>query len=84
VGHVGSSPLLPWFTDGATSSCFDDDPDPLISAFGAFGAAQDDVFVIDKSGNVQHHFNVHAMNLTTQANRDTLDSWVRDLLTHVP
>ena len=84
VGYPGSEPLVTFYAGTSTESCFADSAEPTESAWAAFGAAQDDLVIIDKQGYVQHHVNLHAMSLLTQANRVTVDGWVRALLTHVP
>lgn len=75
---------MSFYANGSTESCFADSAEPTESAWTAFSAAQDDLVIIDQQGYIQHHVNLHSMSLLVQANRITVDGWVRALLSHVP
>ena len=84
MGYTGSEALVTFYAGTSTEACFADSDVPAESAWAAFGVAQDDLVIIDQQGYVQHHVNLHSMNLLLQANRTTVDGWVRALLSHLP
>ena len=79
MGHPGTEAQIPGFAAGAEGACFADSSDPALSAYAAYGAAQDDLFIIDRQGLIQHHFSTLTTPLSDPANRAQVDSWVRTL-----
>jgi len=80
---IGYSPTIGFaleFAGDASPACLADESDPALSAFAAYDAGIDDVFIIDRDGQVRFRFTVALMSMESSGNRDTVDGWVRELL----
>ncbi len=80
VGHHATVGQASVFANEHSAPCLGDSAQTDESAFAAYGAGVDDVFIIDRQGQVQFHFTVGVMDLNRSAHQDTVDGWVRELL----
>lgn len=80
MGHSETVGQASAFGEGHDAACLADNADPEQSAFTAFDADIDDVFVIDREGQVRFHFTVTVYNLSESKHRNQVDDWVRELL----
>ena len=80
VGYTGTESYVPMFAQASEGACFADTADPLASAWTVFGAAQDDLFIIDRHGFVRYKLTTHSLRINVPAHRALLDAWVRGLL----
>jgi hypothetical protein len=80
VGYYSTMGDAAVFGEGYEAACLGDEAEPDQSAFAAYGAGVDDLFVIDRQGQVRYELTVAVMNLTDSGHSATLDGWVRELL----
>jgi len=80
VGYSSTIGQASVFGEGQDAACLADNAEPELSAYVAYDAAVDDVFIIDRQGQVRFAFTVGVMNLTESKHRNTVDGWVRELL----
>lgn len=80
VGFPGTEMYATWFADGSTASCFADSNVIDQSAYYAFEAQVDEVFIIDRDKRIRHRFSVVQMPLGTEDNSARVDEWTRELL----
>jgi len=80
VGYYSTVSHATTFAENYDAACLGDLADPDQSAFEAFDAGVDDVFIIDREGQVQYVFTVAVMDLDESEHRSTVDGWVRTLL----
>jgi len=80
VGYYSTVSLTSAFCEGYDAACLGDHSDPDQSAFEAFDAHVDDVFIIDREGQVRFDFTVAVMDLNESEHKSTVDAWVRELL----
>lgn len=80
MGHYTSVSQASVFAQEHDAPCLGDHADPERSAFAAYEAGVDDVFIIDGEGLVRYRFTVGVMSMTDSDHRSTVDGWVRGLL----
>lgn len=80
IGYPGTGSDAAGFGANSQSSCFAEDAGITDGVWQAFTAKKDDIFVIDQSGLIVHVLPLPTAPLSTQANRDQLDQWVRALV----
>lgn len=80
MGYYSTVSHTSTFCEGVDAACLGDHSDPDQSAFAAFDAQVDDVFIIDREGQVRFELTVAVMNLNESKHRATVDAWVRELL----
>jgi hypothetical protein len=80
IGRAGQEGEIPALTGGTDSAMFVDVTDPLLSAFAAYSAINDDLFIIDSTGNVAGHWYLVTTTLSDATNRANLDLFVLSLL----
>lgn len=76
VGYPTTEDVVDDYAGGADAACFMD----TVDLFTAYGAAVDDLFVIDTAGMVQLEMSTLTQPLTLAENRAYLDARVRALL----
>jgi hypothetical protein len=79
VGITILQAMVPPFANGSEASCFVEGTGE-VSAFDAFDAKKDDLFVLDGEGTAQFHMSLADKPLSSETNRQTLDAAVRGLL----
>lgn len=79
VGIAITQALVAPFANGSEASCFVEGTGE-ISAFDAFDAKKDDLFVLDGEGTAQVHMDLADKPLSSEANRQMLDAAVRGLV----
>ncbi len=80
VGYSGTESYLEDYVQTSTASCFVDDYNPEKSAFFAFDAQKDDLFLVNPSGNIEHKTDLSNYPLDEGNNRSELESKIRSLL----
>lgn len=80
MGHSETVGQASAFGEGHDAACLADSADSEQSAYTAYDAAIDDVFVIDRDGQVRFHFTVAVLDLNKSEHRNQVDDWVRELL----
>jgi hypothetical protein len=76
VGYPTTEDVVDGYASGADAACFMD----TVDLFTVYGAAVDDLFVIDTAGMVQLEMSTLTQPLTVAENRAYLDTRVRALL----
>lgn len=80
VGYYASVGHASVFGEGYDAACLGDYAAADQSAYEAFDAGVDDVFIIDRQGQVQFLVTLAVMDLNESKHRSTVDGWVRHLL----
>lgn len=81
IGYAGQGSYASTFAAGAASPLMADFSSGPTGVFGLWEADIDDLFLIDREGQVRYRANLVSMNLTNSKNRRTLNEWVHTLLT---
>lgn len=80
VGWAGQGAFAGNYAGGADVPCFADPTSAQEgSVFALYGAQVDDLFVIDRAGQVRYRLHLPDFDLTDGDHRKRLDGWVRDL-----
>lgn len=80
MGHYATVGQASSFAQEHEAPCLGDLSDPAQSAFAAYEAGVDDVFIIDATGLVQYRLTVGVLDMNDSGHRSTVDGWVRSLL----
>ncbi len=80
VGYHSTVGQASIFADGNPAPCLADGAEAEGSAFDAYGAEIDDLFILDRQGQVRFALSVAVRDLEKPSNRDAVDAWVRELL----
>ena len=80
MGHHATVGQASAFANENEAPCLGDSAETDQSAFAAYGAGVDEVFIIDRQGQVRYRLTVAVMDLNESKHRRTLDGWVRELL----
>ena len=79
IGYPGTGSDAASFGANSQSSCFAEETGGG-TVWQSFNANKDDLFVVDQSGNIVQMLPIALQPLSTQANREQLDQWVRALV----
>ena len=80
VGWAGQGAYAPQFAGSSTTPCFSDTTSGPEGVYATFEAWVDDLFIIDATGQVRYIAHLHDLDLQERDNRNTVDGWVRALL----
>ncbi len=77
VGYPGQAALVGNFNGSSQEPIFADSN--TMTAYSAFGANKDDLFIINHEGAIAHTVDLGTAPLNYPSNESMVDNWVRDL-----